>query len=290
MSDPAPLRELGRAMRQARERKGWTVDQVAEKTRISIRHLGEIEAGEFERFPAPVYARGFVRSYAKILDLDEAAALRSLDEAGIPAPTIPRPLPGAGRPAGREAAAGSTGPSTRRRTAAVMAAGAIAAGVAAGAIMLTVSRLGDVQSGSDVPPSPFASAAAPAAAPSAPPRAPAKPVRTEVAPSAPAGLDVPKIAGFPVVVAAVARQECVFQFQVDGEERIRWWTLKAGERTTFKARKSLRLLVTNPAGIDAAGPGGSLPLARGARRPEHFMITAAGVERIALPAGASPAP
>lgn len=286
MSDPGALQGLGRNLRQARERKGWTVDQVAEKTRITARHLNEIEAGDFERFPAAVYARGFVRAYAKVLDLDEAAALASLDEAGILAPTAARPpaLAAAGKPAPVEAPVRD---SKGRRTF-MLAGGAVAAGVVAGAVLLLVSRLGDVRSESQPPPSPFAAPPAPQSASPAPrPKAPAPKPAASVEK---AGLAVPSIPGFPVVVAASARQDCVFQFQVDGENRVRWWTLKAGAQTVFKAKKSLRLLITNPAGIEAAGPGGPLPLVRGTRRPDHFMITAAGVERIALPPEATPSP
>ncbi len=300
MTAEAGLRDLGRTLRQARERKSWSIEQVAEATRITPRHLQAIEAGEFDRFPAPVYARGFMRAYAKALDLDEAAPLAVLDEAGLTAPSAARPAAAIAAGRATEAPSPAGEPARRMRAgrrSALFATGAVVAGARAGAVFLIASRMGDVRGTPDVPPSPFASGGAGSAGP-APAVAPAAPVRERRRPVAvpptpapdPAVLVVPVLPGFPVVVAVRSRQECVFQFQADDESRVRWWTLRAGEQTTFKAKRKLRLLVTNPGGIDAVGPGGPLPLTRGVRRADHFLVTPGGVERLALPPEATPAP
>ena len=62
--------ELGTILRDAREMKGLTVAEVQEQTRISAYYLEAMEQGEYHRLPTPVHARGFLRNYARFLDLD----------------------------------------------------------------------------------------------------------------------------------------------------------------------------------------------------------------------------
>jgi len=62
--------ELGNELRQARERKGLTLDQVQNDTKIRNRYLEAIEAGDLDVLPGMVYARGFIKSYAEYLTLD----------------------------------------------------------------------------------------------------------------------------------------------------------------------------------------------------------------------------
>jgi cytoskeleton protein RodZ len=66
------LNEIGTALRQGRERKGLSVEEVEEKTKISPSVIVALEEGNKARFPHPVYAKGFVRSYALLLGLDAA--------------------------------------------------------------------------------------------------------------------------------------------------------------------------------------------------------------------------
>ncbi len=66
-----PLVGAGQQLRDAREQAGMTIEQVAKETRIPIRHLELIEAGDFEHLPARTYAIGFSRTYARVVGLDE---------------------------------------------------------------------------------------------------------------------------------------------------------------------------------------------------------------------------
>jgi cytoskeletal protein RodZ len=63
-------------LRAGREALGLTVDEVADVTKIRTDHIRALEEGHYEAFAAPVYVRGFVRNYARMLrlDLDETAA------------------------------------------------------------------------------------------------------------------------------------------------------------------------------------------------------------------------
>src|SRR2546421_3897855 len=66
-------------LRQAREAQKLTVHQVAEITKIRTDHLRALEEGNFEIFSAPVYIRGFVRSYCNVLKLDVPQVMSALD-------------------------------------------------------------------------------------------------------------------------------------------------------------------------------------------------------------------
>lgn len=64
---------VGDKFRAERERRGLTVHQAADGTNIKTDHIRALEAGEWRSFPAPVYIRGFARTYAKYLRLDDRA-------------------------------------------------------------------------------------------------------------------------------------------------------------------------------------------------------------------------
>ena len=66
-------------LRQAREARNLTVQQVAQVTKIRTDHLVALEEGNFNVFSAPVYIRGFVRTYSALLKLDVPQVMASLD-------------------------------------------------------------------------------------------------------------------------------------------------------------------------------------------------------------------
>src|SRR5579862_8116727 len=66
-------------LRLAREEKKLTVYQVAEITKIRTDHIRALEEGNFDVFSAPVYIRGFVRSYAGLLKLDVPSIMARLE-------------------------------------------------------------------------------------------------------------------------------------------------------------------------------------------------------------------
>ncbi|MGE3073426.1 MAG: helix-turn-helix domain-containing protein [Dehalococcoidia bacterium] len=67
--------ELGSLLTRTREARGLTLEDAERDTRISRRYLQALEAEQFEVIPAPVYARGFLRSYSQYLGLDPQEAL-----------------------------------------------------------------------------------------------------------------------------------------------------------------------------------------------------------------------
>jgi len=66
-------------LRLAREQQQLDIYQVAEVTKIKTDHIRALESGTFDIFPAPVYIRGFVRTYAGMLKLDVRRVLAELE-------------------------------------------------------------------------------------------------------------------------------------------------------------------------------------------------------------------
>lgn len=64
---------VGASLRAAREAKRVDLAHIAAETRIPLRHLEAIEAGNFESLPSRAYAIGFTRTYAKALGMDGVA-------------------------------------------------------------------------------------------------------------------------------------------------------------------------------------------------------------------------
>jgi transcriptional regulator with XRE-family HTH domain len=67
-------------LRAERERQKRTVHEVADATNIKADHIRALEAGEWKVFSAPVYIRGFTRTYAKELRLDSVRLVAELEE------------------------------------------------------------------------------------------------------------------------------------------------------------------------------------------------------------------
>ena len=67
---------LGEKLRQAREERGITISEVAEQTRISALYLGCIENDDYRTLPGGIFNKGFIKSFAKYVGVDEQEALQ----------------------------------------------------------------------------------------------------------------------------------------------------------------------------------------------------------------------
>lgn len=67
---------LGEKLRQAREERGISIAEVAEQTRISPHYLEFIENDDYRTLPGGIFNKGFVKSYAKYVGIDENEALQ----------------------------------------------------------------------------------------------------------------------------------------------------------------------------------------------------------------------
>jgi hypothetical protein len=70
-------------LRAGRAHRGMTVDDVAKVTKIQPRILERLEAGKLDGLPAEVFVRGFVRSFARCVGLDETEALQRHAACGL---------------------------------------------------------------------------------------------------------------------------------------------------------------------------------------------------------------
>lgn len=64
---PANLPDLA----AIRQRKGITLQDISQKTKISSRYLAAIESGDFEQLPGGVFTTSYIRQYAHAIDYDE---------------------------------------------------------------------------------------------------------------------------------------------------------------------------------------------------------------------------
>lgn len=67
-----PLMGAGDRLRAAREAMKFELSHITAETRIPLRHLQSIEAGDFDSLPSRTYAIGFAKSYAREVGLDDA--------------------------------------------------------------------------------------------------------------------------------------------------------------------------------------------------------------------------
>lgn len=66
-----PRGSLGHALAQARRERAMTIEQVAAQTRVPIRYLHAIEEERFDVIPGRIYAKGFVKAFARSVGLCE---------------------------------------------------------------------------------------------------------------------------------------------------------------------------------------------------------------------------
>ena len=69
-TESADVVTAGQRLREAREAQKLSIDDIAAQTRIPTRHLASLEAGEWDKLPAPTYSIGFAKNYATAVGLD----------------------------------------------------------------------------------------------------------------------------------------------------------------------------------------------------------------------------
>lgn len=99
---------VGARLRLAREMRQMTVDDVALALRLGPRQVEALEHGNWQGLPGQTFIRGFVRNYARVLQIDPGPLMDQLDDTlGKPADSLNVP---AGRPTAMPAVStGATG-------------------------------------------------------------------------------------------------------------------------------------------------------------------------------------
>ena len=89
-------KEIGRYLRNSRERQGWSVYQVANAIHVRPQYLRALEEGLLSEIPGSTYVRGYLKLYAEILKLNaeelvsnflSVANLKPKAEYYVPEPT-----------------------------------------------------------------------------------------------------------------------------------------------------------------------------------------------------------
>src|SRR6266508_1595257 len=71
--------DIGYALREARERRGVTLEDVADATKLPKTTLDALEGNRLDELPGGIYPRAFLRAYAGELHLDASALIREYD-------------------------------------------------------------------------------------------------------------------------------------------------------------------------------------------------------------------
>ena len=69
----------GETLRKARESKNLAQAEVAQQLNLTMRALTQVEAGAFDKLPGHTFARGYIRAYAKLLELDQDRLVADFD-------------------------------------------------------------------------------------------------------------------------------------------------------------------------------------------------------------------
>src|SRR5262249_12192014 len=68
--------DFGSRLREARERKGVPLREIADRTKISVAVLEALERNDITRLPGGIFSRAFVRAYAAEVGLDPEATIQ----------------------------------------------------------------------------------------------------------------------------------------------------------------------------------------------------------------------
>jgi cytoskeletal protein RodZ len=71
---------VGEQLRSAREAQGKSLEDIGGELKIRADHVAALEVGDFDKFDAPIFVRGFVRSYCRIVKLDPNALVVHLNQ------------------------------------------------------------------------------------------------------------------------------------------------------------------------------------------------------------------
>lgn len=70
----------GEVLCKAREDNNWSQADVAGKLNLTVQALGHLESGAFSKLPGNTFARGYIRAYAKLLEIDQEPLVVAFDQ------------------------------------------------------------------------------------------------------------------------------------------------------------------------------------------------------------------
>jgi len=70
----------GAALLMERRRQGLSLGDISRQLKLSVRQVEALECDDYSGFTGPVFVHGFIRNYAKLLNLDPAPLIRAADQ------------------------------------------------------------------------------------------------------------------------------------------------------------------------------------------------------------------
>ncbi|AXK39729.1 helix-turn-helix domain-containing protein [Crenobacter cavernae] len=257
---------VGARLKAARESRGLSLGEVADRLKLSLKQLEAIEADRFEALPGATFVRGFVRNYARYLEVDAEPLMHALD---AHFPSNVNEVPNLARHEGVESArlAESDDADTPGKKGWLFAGAAVAV---AAALVLWFGRSEPVEApapaGEELAPmmteAPVAAASAPAAAASAPAAAAVQPAPVVAAtPATPAKPVASAPAAAEGSVRLVASGETWVSVQDATGKRLVYETLQAGTEKTVSGKPPLKVRIGNAPQVQLYYQGQPVPLA-----------------------------
>ena len=246
------LQAISTQLRQAREKQGMTLEQLAAKTYISMGALRALDAGQVDLLPEPVFIQGFIRRYGDTVHLDGTALAQT-----FPLETAPPSPPENSESTLDTKSSVAEKAANRSRLIGLAGGTALAIAVLLLGSMALLSRPKTVAPNSQAePPAPKASstqaqnqvlkpAASPKLATAQPPKKSTQPV------AVPAQRSTSPSSAAPIEAALNLTQESWVQVIVDGKTAFEG-TLTQGTKRTWTAKKELTLLAGNAGGVVVA--------------------------------------
>jgi cytoskeleton protein RodZ len=233
--------DFGSRLREARERRGITLRQIANSTKISVGVLDALERNDISRLPGGIFGRAFVRSYAAEVGLDPEATIRDFMA------TFPNDSGTAGHPTSERNDDFELLESDRRRAGTYLSLIAISIPIAGAMLWVGAGRMREA-------PPPAAVTTRPAAMqriePVPPPVSSTPPVVPTTA--LPADTPAPAAASAPerdeLTVALTVKQPCWVTATIDGRKTLDR-LLQAGEQQTIDVRREIVLTVGDASAI-----------------------------------------
>jgi cytoskeleton protein RodZ len=71
--------KFGEFLQKERELRGITLDEISKQTKVHTRFLEAIEQDDLSVLPAKAFAKGFLRSYARVIGLDEDQVISNFE-------------------------------------------------------------------------------------------------------------------------------------------------------------------------------------------------------------------
>jgi cytoskeleton protein RodZ len=237
--------DFGSKLREARERKGVTLRQIANRTKISMSALEALERSDISRLPGGIFSRAFVRSYAAEVGLDPEKTIQEFIA------QFPHDSVTAGHPTSEQVEDNEALESERRMARTVLAMLAVSVPLAGVVLYFGVAgRATDAPAGQGVaaPKSRTTPAVEPVTTTDLPAAAPADPqARVAAAPPPPAA-QAPAPSPDRLTVGLSVRRPVWIQVTVDGAKAVDR-LLQPGERETLEVTRELVLTAGDAAAV-----------------------------------------